>query len=123
MSSTDRRYPRFAFSSQPWVFSVQWKEPAKGDQPVRVEARNISRCGLKFHSNRKVALFEQVYILLFGKEDGKEIASLVGKVVRLEEIDTGFGEKTYGIALDFEDGTHTLHRLLPEKEEENGSEA
>lgn len=111
---TERRHPRFPFSSQPWVFSLQLKNPAEGDLPLRVEARDISRCGIKFYSNRKIPLFEQVYFILFAKKDGREVASLSGKVVRLEEIDTGLGEKTYGIAVDLTDGTEPLHTLLPD---------
>jgi hypothetical protein len=111
---TERRYPRFPFSSQPWVFSLQLKEPAEGDHPLRVEARDISRCGIKFYSNRKIPLFEQVYVILFAKNDGREIARLAGKVVRLEDIDTGVGERTYGIALDLMEGTEPLHKWLPD---------
>ena len=116
MYSTERRHPRFPFSGQPWVFSLQLKEAAPDDRPLRVEARDISRCGMKFFSNRKIALFEQVYVTLYGKADGRLLASLAGKVVRLEDIDTGVGERTYGIALDFSEGTEALHRLLPERD-------
>lgn len=115
MSSTERRHPRFSFSQQPWVFTLQLKEPVEGDLPIRIEAKDISRCGFKFNSNRKIPLFELVYVILFAKDNGRELARPVGKVVRLEEIDTGIGEKTYGIALDFVEGTEPLHNLLPER--------
>jgi hypothetical protein len=113
---TERRYPRLPFASLPWVFSLQLKEAAPGDQPFRVEARDISRCGIKFFSNRKIPLFEQVYVVLFAKADGRELARLTGKVVRLEDIDTGMGERTYGIALDLVDGADALHKLLPDRD-------
>jgi hypothetical protein len=113
---TERRYPRLPFASQPWVFSLQLKEPAQGDLPFRVEARDISRCGLKFYSNRKIPLFEQVYVIIFAKADGRELARVTGKVVRLEDIDTGMGERTYGIALDLVDGADALHKLLPDRD-------
>jgi hypothetical protein len=115
MSSTERRHPRFPFAAQPWVFSLQWKEPAGDGHPLRLEARDISRCGMKFYSNRKIPLFELVYVTLFAKADGRELARLSGKVVRLEDIDTGLGERTYGIALDFAEGTEALRRWLPDQ--------
>lgn len=102
MSATpERKYPRFDFLHFPWVFTIQLSEPWDGDKPLRLEAKNISGGGLKFVSNRRVALFEEVNVVLFTKNDGKELIRLRGRVVRLEEIDTGFGEKNYGIALEF----------------------
>lgn len=102
MSDTpERRHPRFPFPNFPWVFSLQLAEPWTDDKPLRLEARNISRGGLKFLSNQRIPLFEEVQAVLFAKADGKEIDRLRGRVVRLEEIDTGFGEKTYRIALEF----------------------
>lgn len=114
MSSTERRHPRFEFHDLPWVFSVQWPEPATQERPVRVEARNISRGGFKFSSNHRVPLFSELEIVLLDKKDGREVATLTGKVVRLEEVDIGVGERTYGIALELTSGADALHPLLPD---------
>lgn len=116
MSQTEKRSPRFEFSNFPWVFSLHLMEPAEADKTMRVEARNISRVGMKFVSNRKIPLFEQVQIVLFEKSTGKEIATLLSKVVRVEEVDTGAGERTYGMAVEFISGSPSLDKLLPERE-------
>lgn len=97
----ERRHPRFEFPKFPWVFTLQLRDAWAADRPLRIEAKNISQGGLKFLSNQKIALFEEVQVVLFAKADGKELARMLGRVVRLEEVDTGFGEKWYGIALEF----------------------
>jgi len=124
MSRTEDQGLRFDFSHFPWVFSLQLAEPASPDKPLRVEARDISRTGLKFVSNQKFPLFDQVQIVLFEKETGNEVATLFGKVIRLEEVDTGVTEKTYGIAVEFISGSPILDKFIPEPanvpEEEGG---
>jgi PilZ domain len=111
----ERRHPRFEFQTFPWVLSVTVGEPCRADKPTRIEAKNVSQGGLKFLSNRKFQLFENVQISLFEKGTGKTLVALGGKVVRVEEIDTGFGERTYGIAMQFLTNTQVLGALLPPK--------
>lgn len=67
----------------------------------RFEAKNISQSGLKFISNMKIPLFSEVAFSLLDKNTGRKLAALQGKVVRVEEIDTGKGERNFGIALEF----------------------
>lgn len=98
-----RRHPRIEFKLMPWAFALRRKRPYDGENPLRIEARNISQGGLKFVSNQRIPLFESVEISLFEKTSGKEVISLAGKVIRLEEVDTGQGEKTFGVALEFAD--------------------
>jgi hypothetical protein len=110
----ERRHPRFEFAQFPWVFSLQLDKAWQEDKPLRLEAKNLSLGGLKFQSNRRIPLFEEVQVVIFAKSDGKELSRVRGRVVRLEEVDTGFGEKSYGIALAFtqEEGSR-LAALLP----------
>ena len=122
MSQTEPRHPRFEFGQFPWVFSLHLTEPGPAEKTLRVEARNISRVGLKFVSNRKIPLFEQVQMVIFDKVSGKEVVTLLGKVVRVEEVDTGTGERTYGMAVEFLSGSPILDKLLPERaSDENGT--
>jgi hypothetical protein len=109
----ERKHPRHEFSTLPLVLSVRWEDPAPGDRPLRVEARNISEGGIKFVSNRRLALFSPIRLSLFDKSGGNELAALGGKVVRVEEVDTGLGERTYGIAVEFATGTDRLAPLMP----------
>lgn len=110
----ERKHPRFDFSTFPLVLSLRWEEPLAEDKPVRIEGRNISRGGLKFQSNRRIALFSPLRLSLFSKGNGQELAALEAKVVRVEEVDTGLGERTYGIALEFTAGQDALASLLPD---------
>lgn len=110
----ERRFPRVEFQQLSWVFSLRLPEPAQPDKPLRLEARNISRCGIKFLCNRRFQLFEYLQVSLFEKGSGKSVPPIQGKVVRVEEIDTGFGERTYGIAMDFVSGSEELASLLPD---------
>ena len=109
----ERRSARYEFQRFPWIFSLQMEEPAAADAPLRVEARNVSRGGLKFVTNRRIALFETVRGSLLD-ENGQLVAQLTGKVVRVEEVDTGHGERTYGIAVEFTAGADALEKLIPE---------
>jgi hypothetical protein len=95
------------------MLSLRLTEPAGPERPIRIEARNISNHGLKIVSNRKVPLFEEVQLVLFSKADGRELATLLGKVVRVEEIDIGAEEMSYGIAMDFTSGADALRTLIP----------
>lgn len=115
MNLADKRNPRFEFGHFPWVFALHLTEPAGEERPMRVEARNISKDGLKFVSNRKIPLFEQVQVVLFEKKTGKEVVTLLGKVVRVEEVDIGTGESTYGIAVEFNSGMTVLEKLIPDR--------
>ncbi len=108
-----RRHSRFEFHRFPWVFSIRLAAASWPDRPTRVEPKNISRGGTKFLSNRKFQVFENLHVALFDKDTGKSLVSLLGKVVRVEEIDTGYGERTYGIAIEFLAEMDTLAPLLP----------
>lgn len=107
----NRRFPRMDFKVFPWVFALRLDAPFEENRPLRVEAKNISQGGIKFFSNHKLPLFSVVEIALYEKATGKELAQAHGKVIRLEEIDTGQGEKTYGIALEFQN-SDVLEPLL-----------
>src|SRR4051812_1849793 len=109
----ERKHPRFEFARMPWVFSLKLTEPAAQEKPLRLEARNISGGGLKFVSNRRFSLFELLHCSFIEKGSGKHLSTVQGKIVRVEEIETGFGERTYGIALSFTAGTEGLIALLP----------
>jgi hypothetical protein len=109
----ERRFPRVEFQPLPLVFSLRLPEAAPADRPLRLEARNVSRGGIKFFCNRRFPLFDTLELHFFEKGTGKPLPPLRGKVVRVEEIDTGYGERTYGIALEFTAGTECLSSLLP----------
>ena len=109
----ERRHPRVEFQQLAWIFSLRLPEPARQDKPLRIEARNISRGGIKFLCNRRFQLFEYLQMSLFEKGSGKSLPPIQGKVVRVEEIDTGYGQRTYGIAIEFISGTEELANLLP----------
>lgn len=119
----ERKHPRHEFSTLPLVLSLRWEDPATEERPLRVEARNISEGGIKFVSNRRLALFSPVHLSLFDKNLGTELAALDGKVVRVEEVDTGHGERTYGIAVEFSAGTERLAPLMPGALPENSNPA
>ncbi len=108
----ERRHPRFTFTDFPLVFSLQLGEPSWPDRPLRLEPKNISQGGMKFLCNRRIPIFTELKVTLLHREQGKPVAELVGKVVRLEEIDTGIGERTYGIAMEFLAGQASLQTLL-----------
>jgi hypothetical protein len=115
MSSIVRKSPRLDFSALPLLFQLSLKTTMDQDSPTRMEARNISRHGMKFYSNRKIPLFEQTQISLFEKKTGKLVAEITSKVVRLEEIDIGVGERTYGISVEFIAGADPLGNFIPEE--------
>lgn len=106
-----RRFTRTDFRQLPWVFALKLNAPYAGERPLRVEARNIGAGGFKFVSNLRIPVFSEVQVSFFENLSGKELISLTGKVVRLEEVDTGQGEKTFGLALEFAD-TSALDALL-----------
>lgn len=97
----ERKYPRYEFAKLPWVFGLQFAEPASTEHPIRVEAKNIGNGGCKFASNKKIPLFQEIQVSLFDKKTGTLVTRLTGKVIRLEEVDTGLTEKLFGIALEF----------------------
>lgn len=114
MSSIVRKSSRVEFQGLPLVFQLSVKSTMESDAAIRVEARNISRHGIKFYSNRKIPLFDQVNLSFFEKKTGTLLAEVLSKVVRLEEIDIGVGERTYGIAVEFLTGAEPLERFIPE---------
>ena len=110
---TERRHPRIDFNQVSWVFSLRLPEPARPDHPLRLEAKNISLGGMKFVCNRRFQLFEYLHVTLFEKGSGKALPPIQGKVVRVEEVDTGRGERTYGIGMEFVSGVEELASVLP----------
>jgi hypothetical protein len=110
----ERKHLRVEFHTLPWVFTLRLNEPAPSDRPLRLESRNVSRGGMKFLCNRRFTLFETLAVHLLDKKSGKTLPAVQGKVVRVEEIDTGYGERTFGIALEFTAGMEAL-LALPDK--------
>ena len=106
----ERRFPRVEFHQLPWVFTLRLPEMAAPDKPLRLEARNLSRGGIKFVCSRRFNLFEVLQIH-FLEKNGKTLPSVQGKVVRVEEVETGYGDRTYGIALEFIAGMEALSAL------------
>ena len=107
-----RRHPRVEFHALPWVFTLRLADSVPTARPLRLEARNIGRGGMKFVCNRRFSLFELLTLSLLEKSSGKALQpSLQGKVVRVEEIDTGYGERTFGIAMEFISGADGLTAL------------
>ncbi|MGZ3657469.1 MAG: PilZ domain-containing protein [Bdellovibrionota bacterium] len=115
-----RRYPRVEFQPLPWIFSLRLPASPPQDRPLRLEARNISRGGLKFLCNQRFALFELLTFSLLEKSSGKPFSEITGKVVRVEEIDTGYGERTFGIAMEFISGGDSLSPLPEGSAPSNG---
>jgi hypothetical protein len=107
----ERRHARVEFQQLSWVFTLRLPDAASPDRPLRVEARNVSRGGMKFVCNRRFALFETLQVDFLEKPSGKPLPPVMGKVVRVEEVDTGYGERTYGIAMEFTEGGDALTAL------------
>jgi c-di-GMP-binding flagellar brake protein YcgR len=120
---TERRYPRIEFQTLPLVLALRWDEAHLDEKPVRLEGRNLSRGGIKFASNRRISLFAPVRISFFDKTNGQEAAVVTGKVVRVEEVDTGHGERTYGIAVQFSEGIEGISRFAPDMGSANSTPA
>lgn len=97
----ERKHPRIDFQKRPWVFGLQAIAPASSERPHRIEAKNIGLGGCKFSSNHKIPLFQEVQITIYSQMSGTILAQIKGKVVRLEEVDTGQDEKSFGIAVQF----------------------
>ncbi|NUM88055.1 MAG: PilZ domain-containing protein [Bdellovibrionales bacterium] len=98
-----REHDRHDFSSTPWVLAVELSSDLLGDAPLRLEGRNIGFGGMKFQTNRRIPLKREVLIHLFSREKSEPVVHLKGRVVRVEEVDEGLEEKSYGIAVRFED--------------------
>lgn len=99
--TTERQFPRFPFQRTPWIFTLEIVDAEFMNSPVQLEALNISLGGLKFHSNKKIAIFNEVSIRLVDKEGRASPLTLSGKVIRVEETDVGLEEKTFGMAIEF----------------------
>lgn len=110
-----RQYPRVPFQDFSWVFQLSLSSAPPEDVVPRFEAKDISQSGIKFVSNRKIPLFSEVALSLLDKTTGKKLVDLQGKVVRVEEIDTGKGEKNYGLALEFFSGQKSLAPFFASK--------
>ncbi len=99
-----RRHPRIPFAQVPWIFALELPQTMKDESPLRVEPKNISVGGLKFVTNMKFPLFTELRVELFQKENGQVVSAVEGKVIRVEEVDTGYGERSFGIAIEFNQG-------------------
>lgn len=55
---------------------------------------------MKFISNQEFSLGKEIRFRLL-HQDGKQFLELSGIVSRVEAVDTGKGERTYGIAVKF----------------------
>ncbi|MGZ3693283.1 MAG: PilZ domain-containing protein [Bdellovibrionota bacterium] len=110
-----RRFTRTEFRLLPWVFALKLDAPIAAERPLRVEARNIGAGGVKFMSNLRIPVFSIVEISLFESKTGKLLLNAPGKVIRVEEVDTGQGEKTFGMAIEFTE-TAALEALLASAE-------
>ena len=97
-----RESERLDFTATSWVFTLTLPDELLDGAPLRLEAKNISLGGIKFQTNKKIPLFSVLSMQLFERNSGGNPISLTGKVVRIEEIDEGLPEKTYGIATRFE---------------------
>ncbi len=98
-----RQFPRFEFGATPWIFSLLLKEEHIPQSPLQLEAQNISIGGLKFRSNRKIGIFDEVSVQLLHRDSTDDPITISGKVVRVDETDIGVSEKNYGMAVQFED--------------------
>jgi hypothetical protein len=99
-ADSSRKHQRMNFFETPWVLGIQMQRD--GNQGIhRLEPKNISLGGIKLLSNIKVPLFETIHMELFDKNTKIDSILTKGKVVRVEETDTGQGEKTYGLAVEF----------------------
>ncbi len=111
-----RKSERKSFDSCPWVFSLYLQEKNIPTEPLRFEPNNISTGGLKFQTNRKIPLFEKIEIHLFEKNTKNDPIRLPAQIIRVEEIDTGLAEKTYGTAAKFiemsDDNLFKLKKVL-----------
>lgn len=97
-----RRSKRRNFADLSLIFTLKLNEAANPENPIRLEARNINLHGLKFQTNYRISLFQQLAIILFDKKAQSDPIPLKAKVVRVEEMDTGRSEIIYGIAVQFE---------------------
>lgn len=98
-----RQHERHDFSATPWVLSLELPQDLLSDSPLRLEGKNIGLGGMKIQTNRRIPLKRALTIHLFSRGEEEETLHLKGTVVRIEEVDEGLEEKTYGIAVRFED--------------------
>lgn len=113
--TSTRKFDRIDFASTPWSFGLSnFSIP---ELPLRLEAKNISMGGLKFSINHRVKLFEKLKISLVDPKKSADQITVVGKVVRVEETDTGQSEKYFGVAISFEEldpiMREKLEKVLP----------
>ena len=102
MVHTERRkFVRRDFFELPYTLMLHLAEAWSGEVPPKVEPKNLCAGGMKFQTSWKIPVFEELEISLLHKENEKSIAKIKGKVVRLEEIDIGTGDKTYTVAIEF----------------------
>lgn len=123
MPNDTRAHKRKEFQETPWTFALFLQEQQAPQDPFRLEAKNISLGGLKFLCNRKIPLFETLQVHLFDQKEKGEPIKLMAKVIRVEEIDIGLAEKTYGLAAKFDSLPDrflpALEKVLGENEEIN----
>lgn len=109
-----RQFPRFDFSACPWIFSLILKQEHAPQSPMQLEALNISLGGIKFRSNRKIGIFEEVRIQLLHEKFDHDPITVSGRVVRVDETDIGVSEKNYGMAVQFDELTDRVFSQLSE---------
>jgi c-di-GMP-binding flagellar brake protein YcgR len=97
-----REFDRIDFPSTPWVFALALPENLLDGKPLRLEAKNISLGGVKFQTNKKIPLFSVLSMQFFDRAGKATPLDFAAKVIRVEEVDEGREEKTYGIAAQFE---------------------
>jgi len=96
-----RKFPRKVFSDTPWLFTLVLSTQPNAEIPLRLEAKNISMGGMKFLSNQKIPLFEKIKLQIMDKHAKSDPIPFQAEVIRVEESDTGKGEKIFGIAIKF----------------------
>ena len=96
----ERKHSRVLFQESPWHISLHLPQKKIAAENIfRLEAKNISPGGIKFICSSRFELHQNIIFDLLPKSDAAPKLRILGKVVRVEEVDTGF--KTYGIALQF----------------------
>ncbi len=97
-----REFDRIDFPSTPWVFALALPDHLLDGTPLRLEAKNVSAGGVKFQTNKKIPLFSVLSLQFFDRAGKATPFQLSAKIIRVEEVDEGRAEKTYGIAAQFE---------------------
>jgi len=95
-------------------FALRLNEPSDTEKPLRLEAKNISEGGMKFSCNGDSSSLTGGDFLS-RKSERRDRGTTNRQSSRLEEIDTGHSEHTYGVALEFVSDTGNLRTRLAEE--------